>query len=237
MFGLDRHSDLVSCGRERDARSFRFFKARDSTKCSEPFGTRGEISCWQRVDRHFPPISGRGPYSLHTFFPAGWMEELGIGDGDVSWASELGRAQVTDVLTALRRVSPDLENRSIRRGSIQTLADARTPEDAGTPVAFQWSYLGGHSTAVYRHSKENHQDDSSGGQRLDPRLSRKASATGIRSLRSLVTSTNDGDSSSGWKHLRLTFACCHVPRRPRRTASHVEGCRCRHRHGYCSTRH
>ena len=57
------------------------------------------------------------------------MEELGIADGDVSWASELGRAQVSDVLAALRRVSHDLENRSIRRGALQALANAGTPED------------------------------------------------------------------------------------------------------------
>ena len=74
-------------------------------------------------------ISRRGPFSLHTEFPAGWRQELGIADGDVSWVGLLKKASVHDVLLALRRIDPTLENRSIRRGALQTLALSGTPED------------------------------------------------------------------------------------------------------------
>jgi len=74
-------------------------------------------------------ISKRGPYSLHTRIPPSWLEELGISGQDVSWASTLCKAEVQDVLVALRRVAPALENRSIRRGSLQALAIAGVPEE------------------------------------------------------------------------------------------------------------
>ena len=79
--------------------------------------------------RHGKTISRRGAFSLHTVFPAGWLGELGISPGDVSWASQLHLASVNDVLAALRRIAPDLENRSIRRGALQSLAQADTSED------------------------------------------------------------------------------------------------------------
>ena len=74
-------------------------------------------------------IQRRGPFSLHTTFPPGWRQLLAIPDGDVSWAASLSRASVSDVLIALRRVDKHLENRSIRRGALQSLAAAGAPED------------------------------------------------------------------------------------------------------------
>jgi hypothetical protein len=79
--------------------------------------------------RHGKTIARRGPYSLHTVFPPGWRELLDIQDGDTSWASILSSASVSDVLTALRRISTKLENRSIRRGALQCLAENGTPEE------------------------------------------------------------------------------------------------------------
>ena len=74
-------------------------------------------------------IEKRGPFSLHTTFPAGWRNLLEIPDGDVTWAAQLAKASVQDVLKAVRRVAADLENRSIRRGALQTLASAGVSEE------------------------------------------------------------------------------------------------------------
>ena len=71
-------------------------------------------------------VARRGPYSLHTVFPPGWKDELNILDE--TFADELKNASVSSVLAALRRVEKSLENRSIRRGSLQALAKAGVPE-------------------------------------------------------------------------------------------------------------
>ena len=71
-------------------------------------------------------VERRGPYSLHTSLCADWLEPLGLKAGDTASLgtaiAEMRRAEVKDVLAALRRISPDLENRSLRRGALQTLA-------------------------------------------------------------------------------------------------------------------
>ena len=67
-------------------------------------------------------VNKRGPYSLHSTFPAEWLPLLRIEWPDVSWVDLLGRSTVPEVLRALRRADPALENRSLRRGALQTLA-------------------------------------------------------------------------------------------------------------------
>jgi hypothetical protein len=71
-------------------------------------------------------VERRGPYSLHTSLPGDWLEPLGLTSGDTASLdlaiAEMRRTEVKDVLAALRRVSPDLENRSLRRGALQVLA-------------------------------------------------------------------------------------------------------------------
>jgi len=61
--------------------------------------------------RHGKVIKKRGPYSLHTRLGPELQTLLGISDGDNSWVSLLKTAKVNDVLVALRRVDPSLENR------------------------------------------------------------------------------------------------------------------------------
>ena len=75
-------------------------------------------------------IGKRGPYSLHTVWPPGWLDELGIDPKNTSndWVASLHQSSVQKVLVALRRVKTSLENRSIRRGALQTLAQAGTSE-------------------------------------------------------------------------------------------------------------
>jgi integrase len=62
-------------------------------------------------------VSRRGPYSLHSLLPAAWTE---LFDGPLLVA----QATVPALLAALRRVRPHLENRSVRRGALQRLAEA-----------------------------------------------------------------------------------------------------------------
>jgi len=78
-------------------------------------------------------IERRGPYSLHTSLPAEWFELLDLKPGDpdslAAAIKVMHRAEVKDVLAALRRVAPELENRSLRRGALQTLAKSGVSED------------------------------------------------------------------------------------------------------------
>ena len=67
-------------------------------------------------------VSKRGPYSLHSTFPVEWLPLLQIEWPDVSWVDLLKKSSVPEVLRALRRADPALENRSLRRGALQTLA-------------------------------------------------------------------------------------------------------------------
>ena len=62
-------------------------------------------------------VEPRGPYSLHTSLCTDWLEPLGLKAGDTASLglaiAEMRRAEVKAVLVALRRVSPDLENRAL----------------------------------------------------------------------------------------------------------------------------
>ena len=90
----------------------------------------------------------RGPYTLHTAISQAWGELL------VRWMAErrtwLFPREVTtgSITAALRQVRPELECRSIRRGSLQTMASAGVPEatllefSAHTTVAMLRRYLG-----------------------------------------------------------------------------------------------
>ena len=59
-------------------------------------------------------VKKRGPYSLHSSFPEEWMAILEIDWPDVAWVDQMRLSSVPAVLAALRRVDPDLENRSLR---------------------------------------------------------------------------------------------------------------------------
>ncbi|CUE72298.1 TATE DNA transposon, putative, partial [Bodo saltans] len=72
-------------------------------------------------------IQRRGPYSLHTTLPEEWTEIIKANEGN--FISDLKLATVSDVLATVRRISPRYENRSIRRGALQTLANTGVPED------------------------------------------------------------------------------------------------------------
>jgi integrase len=65
-------------------------------------------------------VARRGPYSVHTTIPTGWRSIF----TDQALFSQLHRIQPKDMLVALRRVDPRLENRSIRRGALQQLANS-----------------------------------------------------------------------------------------------------------------
>ena len=100
----------------------------------------------------------RGPYTLHTAISQAWGELL------VRWMAErrtwLFPKEVTtgSITAALRQVRPELECRSIRRGSLQTMASAGVPE--ATLLEFsahtrQWpccadTWAGGRSAACAR---------------------------------------------------------------------------------------
>jgi hypothetical protein len=64
-------------------------------------------------------VSRRGPYTVHTVIPVEWLQHFPAG---VDWADHLHTASVAASLTCLRAVDKKLENRSIRRGSLQVLA-------------------------------------------------------------------------------------------------------------------
>ena len=68
--------------------------------------------------------------------------------------AEVNRAEVKDVLAALRRVAPELENRSLRRGALQTLVKSGVSED--TLLLFSGHFLvadGKYSDGKYSEGK------------------------------------------------------------------------------------
>jgi hypothetical protein len=67
-------------------------------------------------------VKKRGPYSLHTSLPRALALAHGIQEGCQHWGN-MRTATVGDVLTALRRIDPQLENRSLRRGALHALAN------------------------------------------------------------------------------------------------------------------
>ncbi|PHR97545.1 MAG: hypothetical protein COA68_12375 [Oceanobacter sp.] len=71
-------------------------------------------------------ISRRGPYTLNTVMPDQWLPLLGDIRNSTEWISDIKEASVPEVLKAIRRAHPSLENRSLRRGALQSLA--KSPE-------------------------------------------------------------------------------------------------------------
>ncbi len=69
-------------------------------------------------------VKKRGPYSLFTQMRSELQELVMITPDDTSWVDLLKKASVDDVLKALRRADCSLENRSVRRGALQALANA-----------------------------------------------------------------------------------------------------------------
>ena len=67
-------------------------------------------------------IARRGPYTLNTVIPEHWLPLLGDIRQSTEWISGLKEASVPDVLKAIRRANQSLENRSLRRGALQSLA-------------------------------------------------------------------------------------------------------------------
>ncbi|PHR94983.1 MAG: hypothetical protein COA68_17750 [Oceanobacter sp.] len=106
-------------------------------------------------------VARRGPYSLHTSMPPSWLNLLGIDDlaNTADWVPLLQMATVPEVLLALRRADPTLENRSIRRGSLQTLALSGVEESTlldfsgHTNVSTLRRYLGWGSIGTVKHDK------------------------------------------------------------------------------------
>jgi hypothetical protein len=72
-------------------------------------------------------VNKRGPYSLHSTFPKKWRELLKLDD-ERRWVEELKNSDVEKTLSALRMVDRNLENRSLRRGALQTLAESGASE-------------------------------------------------------------------------------------------------------------
>ena len=57
------------------------------------------------------------------------VQLLEVRPGTTDWVTTLKHASVKDVLVALRRVDPSLENGSVRCGALQPLAHAGVDEE------------------------------------------------------------------------------------------------------------
>jgi Arc/MetJ-type ribon-helix-helix transcriptional regulator len=87
--------------------------------------TIGEQNRMAVTFRRGKAVRSRGPYTVHTKLPPQWADLI---------RSQLQRPQPftttsAKVRRALRRVDKRLEQRSLRRGALQTLAEAGVPEE------------------------------------------------------------------------------------------------------------
>jgi hypothetical protein len=143
----------LACGRTGDCRQL---TSKDATL---------QDSTLTLTFRRGKTIAKRGPYSLHTKLPEEWRPLLSIEDNDTKWIDTIRTASVKDILIALRRIDPSYENRSLRRGALQSLANSGTSEEVlllfsgHTNVItlrryLQWGAIGQHKKNVMTQAAE-----------------------------------------------------------------------------------
>ena len=127
----------------------------------------GEKTILTVTFRNGKTIERRGPFSLHTVLPHGWITHLGFAQSkDVAntalWVPLLRSASTATVLKALRRVNDRLENRSLRRGALQSLAAASVPESTllefsgHTTISMLRRYLAWGSIGTHKQTLMSH---------------------------------------------------------------------------------